>query len=227
MFGVFKKVKFFCLLFLSLHNFVASSQVKDVGGFTTITIGNQVWMQYNLRELTFRNGDSIFHAKSDEEWERAGIDKVPAWCWYNNDMSKELHYGVLYNWYAVNDSRGLAPLGYHIPSDFEWSILTDYLGGEEKAEKKIKSPTNLWIVVEKNLNSSGFSATPAGLRGMDGVFSGDGEQTRFWCSTELGNGYNAFYRSLLSRPSKKTDKYMVYRGTGNLEAGFSVRCIKD
>jgi uncharacterized protein (TIGR02145 family) len=105
----------------------------------TVTIGTQVWMTKNLNVATFRNGDPIPEAKTDEEWERAGAEGKPAWCYYNNDPKNGTKYGKLYNWYAVNDPRGLAPSGYHVPPDAEWTILTDYLGGEYDAGTKVKS----------------------------------------------------------------------------------------
>ena len=109
------------------------------GPYKTVQIGTQVWMTKNLDVSTFRNGDPIPEAKTDEEWEKAGENKQPAWCYYNNDPGNGEKYGKLYNWYAVNDSRGLAPVGYHIPSDAEWTILTDFLGGEDAAGNKMKS----------------------------------------------------------------------------------------
>ena len=109
----------------------------------TVTIGTQVWMTKNLDVSTFRNGDPIPEAKTDEEWKKAGENKQPAWCYYNNYPANGAKYGKLYNWYAVNDSRGLAPIGYHIPSDAEWTKLTDFLGGEVAGTKmKSKSGWN-------------------------------------------------------------------------------------
>jgi len=109
----------------------------------TVTIGKQVWMTKNLDVSTFRNGDPIPEAKTDEAWKAAGENKQPAWCYYDNDPKNGTKYGKLYNWYAVNDPRGLAPAGYHIPTDAEWTVLTDYLGGEDVAGKKMKS-TSGW-----------------------------------------------------------------------------------
>ncbi len=105
----------------------------------TVTIGTQVWMIKNLDVATFRNGDPIPQAKTAEEWVKAGENQQPAWCYYDNDPANGAKYGKLYNWYAVNDSRGLAPVGYHIPSDAEWRKLTDFLGGEDIAGAKMKS----------------------------------------------------------------------------------------
>ena len=109
----------------------------------TFTIGTQVWMTKNLDVSTFRNGDPILQAKTDEEWEKAGENKQPAWCYYENDPANGAKYGKLYNWYAVIDSRGLAPVGYHIPSHEEWlKLYYDYLGLDAGTKMKSKSGWN-------------------------------------------------------------------------------------
>ena len=104
-----------------------------------VTIGSQVWMTENLNVDKFRNGDPIPEAKTYEEWKKAGENKQPAWCNYKNDPANGEKYGKLYNWFAVNDPRGLAPKGCHIPSDKEWTVLTDFLGGNKVAGTKMKS----------------------------------------------------------------------------------------
>lgn len=121
----------------------------------TVTIGTQVWMTKNLDVSTFQNGDSIPQAKTAEEWEKAGQNKQPAWCYCNNDAAKGTKYSKLYNWYAVNDPRGLAPVGYHVSTDAEWTILTDYLGGESIAGKKMKN-TSGWADNGNGTAESGF-----------------------------------------------------------------------
>ena len=130
-------MKFKILLFIS---FVC---ISIFGQIQTVTIGTQVWMTKNLDVSTFRNGDGIPQAKTDEEWEAAGDNKQPAWCYYENNAANGTKYGKLYNWYAVNDARGLAPAGYHIPTDEEWTVLSTFLGGEDVAGKKMKS-TSGW-----------------------------------------------------------------------------------
>ncbi len=107
-----------------------------------VTIGNQVWMTKNLNVDKFRNGDPIPQAKTDAEWEAAGKNKQSAWCYYNNDPANESKYGKLYNWYAVIDARGLAPEGYHIPTDKEWTILVNYLGNDAGTKMKSKGGWN-------------------------------------------------------------------------------------
>jgi uncharacterized protein (TIGR02145 family) len=111
------------------------------GPYKTVTIGSQVWMTKNLEVSTFRNGDVIPQATSNAEWEAAGKNKQPAWCYYDSDAKNDVKYGKLYNWYAVNDPRGLAPAGYHVPTDAEWTTLGNFLGDD--AGKKMKS-TSGW-----------------------------------------------------------------------------------
>ena len=110
-------------------SFLHSLQVQGHEGNTykTTQIGNQTWMAENLRVKTFRNGDKILHAKTKEEWVKAGENKTPAWCFYENKQGKEIKYGILYNWYAVNDERGLAPEGWKVPSENDWEKLDKYL----------------------------------------------------------------------------------------------------
>lgn len=104
----------------------------------TVTIGTQVWMNKNLDVSTFRNGDPIPQAKTEQDWLAAKNNKQPAWCYYENKSENGAKFGKLYNWYAVNDARGLAPVGFHVPSDEEWMKLIDYLGGENLAGIKMK-----------------------------------------------------------------------------------------
>jgi hypothetical protein len=134
-----KSILSLILLLFSLESF---SQIQ------TVAIDSQVWMTKNLNVDKFRNGDLIPEAKTKEEWEKAGANEQPAWCYYNNDPSNGVKYGKLYNWYAVNDPRGLAPKGYHIPSDDEWTKLEDYLGNDEGAKMKSKSGWNSFTIVE-------------------------------------------------------------------------------
>jgi uncharacterized protein (TIGR02145 family) len=119
-----------------LASFSAFAQSSD-----DVKIGKQIWMSKNLDVSTFRNGEAIPEAKNAKQWDYARENKIAAFCYYDYDSNNGKVYGKLYNWYAVNDSRGLAPKGYHIPSDAEWTILTDKLGGEAIAGEKLKSKT--------------------------------------------------------------------------------------
>ncbi len=106
-----------------------TNQVKQTGSYKSVKIGTQIWMTENLNVSTFRNGEPIPEAKTEEEWKKAGENKQPAWCYYNNDPKNGAKYGKLYNWCAVNDIRGIAPTGWHIPSYDEWTILINAQGG--------------------------------------------------------------------------------------------------
>jgi len=191
-----------------------------------VKIGTQIWTTKNLEVSTFRNGEAIPEIKNRDEWEKAGNNKQPAWCYYDNDPKNGKKYGKLYNWYAVNDSRGLAPKGYHIPSDAEWTVLTDFLGGEDKAGKKMKSKTG-WQGWQKNgkksgngTNSSGFNGLPVGNRYGMGPFFNVGNYGLWWSSTEHDAG-NAWYRNLYSNSG------VVNRSVNDREVGLSVRCLRD
>ncbi len=197
----------------SNHSSVINTNYKSV------KIGNQIWMTENLNVDRFRNGDLIPEAKTVDEWELAGENKQPAWCYYNNDPVNGEKYGKLYNWYAVNDSRGLAPAGYHIPSDSEWTTLTTYLGGEDIATSKLKSNSG-WNENGNGTNSTGFSGLPGGFRNNYGTFNSIGFSGYWWSSTENDTN-DAWYRSL----------YCIYGNVGRDDSlkqdGFSVRCLKD
>lgn len=189
----------------------------------SVTIGSQVWMTKNLNVDKFRNGDPIPQAKSDAEWEAAGEKEQPAWCYYDNDSSKGAKFGKLYNWYAVNDPRGLAPKGWHIPTNAEWTILTDYLGGEEVAGGKMKSKED-WSNEGNATNSSGFSALPGGSRIPAGTFEKIGLEVIWWSTTVFGMedlGDIIWHRILQSCCDDLFQSYSFYT------SGSYVRCIKD
>jgi uncharacterized protein (TIGR02145 family) len=137
-----------------------STQMKNSN--KSITIGSKSWMINNLDVVNFRNGDPIPQAKTDEEWELAAKNKQPAWCYLENDPLNGQKYGVLYNGYALIDSRGIAPKGWHIPTLDEFTNMISYLGGESVAGGKLKS-TNGWAnndyqrINGNGSNSSGFS----------------------------------------------------------------------
>jgi uncharacterized protein (TIGR02145 family) len=189
----------------------------------SVVIGSQTWTTENLNVDHFRNGDSIPEAKTSIKWKKAGKKKQPAWCYYDNNPKNGDRYGKLYNCYAVNDDRGLAPLGWHVPSDLEWTILSSYLGGEDVAGKSMKSSSG-WretnsITYNSGSNNSGFSGLPGGQR-ISGKFYSVGDYGSWWSASD-GNDSNAWSRGLSSYYS---DFYRRYGGKSN---GFSIRCIKD
>jgi len=192
---------------------------NDGNKYSIVKINNQLWMAENLYVSRFRNGDTIPEAKTDEEWERAGDESNPAWCYYDNDLANGKRYGKLYNWYAVADPRGLAPEGWHIPSDEEWIQLTDNLGGEEIAGYKMKS-TNGWRGEGNGTNESGFSGLPGGYRDVNGDYYPIGDYGIWWSSTEYSPRY-AWNRFL------HFNSGIVYVNVYYKLNGFSVRCLRD
>jgi len=185
-------------------------------------LGVKQWAQRNLNVTRFRNGDKIINAASDEEWDEAGRNGKPAWCYYENENAKGTLYGKLYNWYAVNDSRGLCPSGWHVPSDLEWTTLTDYLGGESVAGGKMKATSSKTSSSNTGeANGYGFSALPGGYRFNVGSFFNVRSYAFFWSSTE--NYYNlAWYRFI---DSKNNNMFRSYHYGKSL--GASVRCLRD
>ena len=183
------------------------------------TIGDQVWATQNLNVSTYRDGTPIPLVEDAATWASLTYG---AYCYYNNDPANGEIYGKLYNWYAVNDSRGLAPAGYHIPTHAEWITLHQTLGGNTVAGGKMKEAgTSHWTTPNTGAsNSSGFSFLPGGYRLESGEFGAIHDGGYSWCST-------------LYSATKGWFRFVVYyeeqlRYTGSLFiAGMSVRCIKD
>ena len=177
-------------------------------------------MAENLNVSRFQNGDLIPEAQSEAEWKRAGENKQPAWCYYDNDSKNGDKYGRLYNWYAVADASGLCPLGWHIPSDAEWSILVNYLGGKKVAGGKMKALNNWNAPNTEASNESKFNGFPGGNRSFNGSFNVVETKGAWWSSTEYET-YFAWYRDL-SCSLGASDRLNCTK-----RFGFSVRCIKD
>lgn len=190
----------------------------------TVKIGTQVWKKENLNVSHYRNGDLIPEVKSPDKWSEL---TTGAWCWYKNDSANGAVYGKLYNWYAVNDSRGIVPAGWHVPSDEEWATLTMFLGGinvaggKMKATGTIQAGTGLWRKPNANAtNSSGFTALPGGSRNPAGLFQFIGKTAYWWSSNEFATSsasllYINYYDGSLNNTWL------------NKKYGFYIRCIKD
>lgn len=221
----------------SVNNPNAGEPITDIDGnvYQTINIGNQLWMAENLKVTHYRNGDAIPKVTIDSEW---GNHSAGQYCSYENSDNNVLTYGWLYNWYATNDSRGLAPEGWHIPSDDEWKELEMYLGmsqadvddsswrgtNEGTKLKSIGGWNNYFDGTSGNgTNESGFSALAGGRRLATGDFGSLGDYAYFLTTTEAPNtgGFsNAWYRGISG--GKRITRHYGYR-----DLGMSVRCIKD
>ncbi len=209
----------------------------DIDGnvYNTVTIGTQVWMVENLKTTKYRNGDLISIITDNSAWANS---TTGAQCSYNNNLSNDIKYGKLYNWYAVNDSRKLAPTGWHIPTDAEWTTLTNYLATSPGISTSVakalaantdwSSSTDIGAVgndLSKN-NSSGFTALSGGFRGMNGpsgVFGWFGNTGVFWTA----NGLNESWGQAAASRSISSSSDKVQTGAFFRSDGLSVRCIKD
>ena len=195
------------------------TDIRDEKKYGLVKINTQVWMSENLNASTYRNGDIIRHASTKQEWLDAAGRGEGAWCYYDHDPKNGAIYGKLYNWYAVKDSRGLAPKGYHIPNDAEWTVLAEFLGGEYVAGEKLKS-TSGWANGGNGDNSSGFNGLPGGYCYASGNFSDVTAQGYFWSSSGSDTRF-AWSRGLI------TNKTEVDRYSCSKYDGLSVRCLRD
>jgi uncharacterized protein (TIGR02145 family) len=195
---------------------------QDGNIYKTITIGTQIWMAENLHVTSYRNGDPIPFVTNSTAWIAL---TTGAYCNYANttDKDKIATNGSLYNWYTVADVRNIAPMGWHIPTDTEWTTLTTYLGGESIAGGNMKETgTTHWLNPNTSAtNESGFTALPAGYRDYGGgVFDGPGRDGSWWSSTATG-ATGAWFRNLYYQRAN------CYRGDGNKHFGVTVRLVKD
>jgi uncharacterized protein (TIGR02145 family) len=198
----------------------SGNTVTDIDGniYQTISIGTQIWMAENLKTTKFSDGTRVDNTTDNTAWNNLW---TPSYCWYNNDVSYKNTYGALYNWYAVNTGK-LCPAGWHIPSDAEWTTLTNYLGSDSVAGGKLKEAGNAhWI--SSNIgatNESGFTALPGGNRIFNGTFEFEGVRGSWWTAS----GYD-------SRTAWQRVMYCIYgdvsRSNYFKRFGFSVRCVKD
>ena len=199
----------------------ASGTVTDIDGniYQYITIGTQTWMVENLKTTRYNDGAAIPLITDNTAW---GALRTPGYCWYNDSTTYRSTYGALYNWYAVNTGK-LAPTGWHVPTDAEWTALTTYLGGETVAAGPLKSTgTTYWLSPNTGAtNSSGFSALPGGCRN-DVTFTNIGYYGYWWSSTAMDatNSWSRYMNYSYAYVYRNTSYcYNVY--------GFSVRCVRN
>jgi uncharacterized protein (TIGR02145 family) len=208
--------------------FVACTDA-DGNNYPVVQIGSQVWMAENLKTTKYSNGDPIPNVTDATEWDNLSTG---AYCDYDNTASNGTIYGKLYNWYAVDDSRNIAPIGWHVPTDAEWTTLGNYVGvnfGSFGTVAKALASTTNWASstwggapgkdLTKN-NSTGFTALPGGFRGSNGVFNYIGKHGYWWCSTEVSTSLAYFWK--LDYDSSNLNWDCVSK-----ECGFPVRLVRD
>ncbi len=212
--------------------------VADIDGneYSAVKIGDQWWLTENLKVTHYRNGDAIPLVVWDVDWSNLSSD---AYCWYNNYNPNIEIYGLLYNWYSTNDDRGIAPEGWHVPSDDEWKQLEIHLGmsqsqadslgyrGTDEGRKLKETGTTYWFKHPLydwdnvfGTNENGFTALGAGYRPENGNWGSLNVAGYFWTSTAIGSD-DAWSRKL--RDSKST----VGRYNDNFRRGYSIRCVRD
>jgi uncharacterized protein (TIGR02145 family) len=207
---------------------IQAPTVTDIDGnvYRIVTINNQNWTKTNLNVSHYRNGDPIPHVRNGVQWINL---TTGAWCYYNGDAANGVKYGKLYNWYAVNDPRGLVPNGWHVPSNEEWTNVSNYLGGYNVAGGKMKATgtsqagTGLWWSPNANAtNSIGFTGQPGGVRRDNGAFNNIASNGFWWSTTE---STLTPYGCNFSLSFVNSTTYVTI-GTAKT-CGLSVRCIKD
>lgn len=213
----------------SPDDIIETETITDIDGnvYQTIQIGDQLWMAENLKVTRYRNGDPIIHETDNSAW--LG-QKSGAYCTYDNDNGNVDKYGLLYNWYAVVDTRRIAPSGWHVPTDAEWKELELHLGMSQTEANntgwrgsgegsKLKAASS-WNYNGNGTNESGFSALAGGYRSYFGTFNDIGSRAEFWADSQSNTGH-IWTRSLIYSSQK------VYRFDGNRGRGFAIRLIKD
>ncbi|MBA7540885.1 hypothetical protein ES705_33188 [subsurface metagenome] len=213
---------FAVLTFLTFKNQAQTVTDYDGNVYDTVTIGAQMWMKENLKVTHYRNGETIPNFTDNTTW---GDLLTGGRCYYNNDSAANASvYGALYNWFTVNDSRNLCPIGWHVPTEAEWTTLSDYLGGDSVAGGKMKEiGAAHWTGVNYGAtNESGFTALPGGYRPHDdGIYEAIGEAGYWWSATEY-NANSAWDRNVNTGSAAIYPYYNDGKGYG-----FSVRCLSN
>ena len=226
------------ILVIFLSHFIIAQEyrtVTDIDGnvYQTVQIGDQLWMAENLKVTHYNDGSEIPTGYSNSEW---GWLDMGAYAVYDDDLSNAESYGNLYNWFAVDDSRGICPENYHIPTDDEWYILLEYLGGASSGSSEnwiiaggkmkdvgtIEDGDGLWYAPNEGAtNESSFTAIPAGFRLYDGQYYESGYYSIYWSSTAEYYSDAFFMWYLLHDDSR------LYRGLIDSQTGLSIRCLSN
>ena len=194
---------------------------REGNNYKTFALLNKIWMAENLNVSHYRNGDAIPEARSAADWDRYAESKTGCWCYYDFNALNGRTYGKLYNWYAVNDPRGLAPAGWHIPRDVEWLVFTNIPVEGERPAIAMKS-TSGWGEARDECsgnNHTGFNGLPGGSREV-ADFNGIRLIGHWWCSTESELNF-ARIRSLACT----SDDLWLHACLK--QCGNSVRCVRD
>ena len=214
-------VVLFCLVLLSPARAQDIMRDRDGNSYKTLVISNKVWMAENLNVSHYRNGDAIPEAKTSADWDRYSESRTGCWCYYDFSPGNGRKYGKLYNWYAVNDSRGLAHKGWRVPQDVDWLVFTNIPKEGDRPGRGMKSQSG-WGTGKDDCsgsNDTGFDGLPAGSREIDN-FMGIRLLGHWWCSTESEVNF-ARIRTLACFSDD------LWLQTCLKQCGNSVRCIKD
>ena len=207
---------------LTFYRSNSTPTIIDADGnvYTSVTIGTQEWITENLRTTKYSDGSSITNITNDSQWSNFSTG---AWCYYNNDSQYDSIYGKLYNWFAVSDTRNLCPTGWHVPTDAELTVLTDYVAnnGHSGTEGTALKSTSGWNSNGNGTDDYGWLGLPGGHRSkLSGYFYAMGDYGYWWSSSE-DDPINAWIRNL----NATSDVVASY--ATNKEGGFSVRCLRD
>ena len=198
----------------------------DGNYYQVLTISGLSWTKQNLNVTKYRNGDIIPQVTDPAAWNKLSTG---AWCYLNNDPANGAKYGKLYNWYAVNDKRGLAPDGWRVASHGDWVSLTTALGGVNVAGDKMKETgTVFWPSPNSNAtNSSGFSAVPGGSRDYLGTFDNRSLIGYWWTSSPVINSSSQFIWTVVLNANRSDCIIVGTTASSTERAGFSVRCVMN
>lgn len=210
---------------------VPSGAVADIDGniYYFDTVGTIIFMKQDLRVKHFSNGDKIYDGNLAAEIPNVtdntawGALTTPGWCYYNNDPNNRAVYGILYNWWAACDNRKVCPVGWHVPSNAEWTAFSNSLGGDAVSGGKMKEAgTAHWQAPNTGAtNESGFTGLPIGARNYNGSSFDNIGTSGAWWSTTMSSGLGPYYFCL------ETMYASVNRGGTFVNSGLGIRCFKD
>lgn len=217
----FPPMDFTCLADSAFSEVIPYGSAVDIDGnvYRTVIIGEQEWFAENLRSEHFANGEEIPAVPYYLDWYYL---YTSGWCYFGGSEVNNCPHGKLYNWYAASDERNVCPSGWHVPGDDDWTVLSEYLGGEAVAGGKLKTEDDAywWAPNTGATNETGFSALPSGYRFYVGIFYSMGEVVYWWSSTE-GDTTSAWLRGI-EYNEEELQRQNYHKGLG-----FSIRCVRD